>query len=171
MANDKHISLTEIIESLSNGVESINSGDASKEEVHEMLALSRELHEKLAVLRFKAFEAAALEQEEIIEENDEAQIDLMDSIKEVSLVEKHQLSPLSSVGEGLTILERANYTSTLFSNDEVKFNDMLDAVDGCGTVNQAVDLFRNSISPSGRKEEVALAMESFEKRIPRIFFS
>ena len=107
----------------------------------------------------------------IIEENDEAQIDLMDSIKEVSLVEKHQLSPLSSVGEGLTILERANYTSTLFSNDEVKFNDMLDAVDGCGTVNQAVDLFRNSISPSGRKEEVALAMESFEKRIPRIFFS
>ena len=95
----------------------------------------------------------------------------MDSIKEVSLVEKHQLTPLSSIGEGLTILERANYTSTLFSNDEVKFNDMLDAVDNCGTVNQAVELFKTSINPSGREEDVKFAMESFEKRIPRIFFS
>ena len=172
MANEKHIPLSEIINSLSEGVKSINSGEASKEEVHDMLAMSRELHERLAVLRFKAFEAAASDDVvEDSEDSDEAQIDLMDSIKEVSLVEKHQLTPLSSIGEGLTILERANYTSTLFSNDEVKFNDMLDAVDNCGTVNQAVELFKTSINPSGREEDVKFAMESFEKRIPRIFFS
>ena len=45
----------EIIERLRNGVDAVNSSEASKEEVSEMLTLSRELHERLAVLRFKAF--------------------------------------------------------------------------------------------------------------------
>jgi hypothetical protein len=134
-----------------------------------MLELSRELHERLAVLRFKAFEATSIEERDSADENDEAQIDLIDSIKEVSLAEKHQQKPLSSVREGLTILERANYTSILFSNDDSGFNDMLDDVDLCNNVDDATEAFRVSINPNGRKEDVELAMKAFEDRIPRIF--
>lgn len=172
---DKHIPLSDLIGRLSNGIEAVNSGDASKEEVGEMLSLSRELHERLAVLRFKAFEASVVEDDspseaEVVDEDvSESQIDLIDSIKEVSLAEKHQHKPLSSVGEGLTILERANFTSILFSNDDTSFNDMLDEVDLCKTVDDATAIFRDSINPSGRKEDVELAMKAFEERIPRIF--
>ena len=171
MEGDKHIPLKDLIARLSNGVDAINSGEASKEEVSEMLTLSRELHERLAVLRFKAFESST--QEEQVEEEDEcvseAQIDLIDAIEEVSLAEQHQRKPLSYVGEGLTILERANFTSILFSNDDTGFNDMLDNVDDCNSVDEATKLFRESINPYGRKEEVDLAIKSFEERIPRIF--
>ncbi len=171
MEGDKHIPLKDLIARLRNGVDAVNSGEASKEEVSEMLTLSRELHERLAVLRFKAFESSA--QEEQVEEEDkcvsEAQIDLIDAIEEVSLVEQQQRNPLSSVGEGLTILERANFTSILFSNDDNGFNDMLDNVDDCNSVDEATKLFRKSINPYGRKEDVDLAIKSFEERIPRIF--
>jgi hypothetical protein len=169
MDSDNHISLTDLINKLSDDLESVNSGDASKEKVQEMLALSRELHERLTVLRFKSFEAATNDDTLDVEESDEAQIDLIDSIKEVSLAEKHQQKPLSSVREGLTILERANYTSILFSNDDSSFNDMLDDVDLCSNVDDATQTFRGSINPNGRKEEVQLAMKTFEDRIPRIF--
>lgn len=171
MDGDKHISLTDLIERLRNGVDAVNSSEASKEELSEMLTLSRELHERLAVLRFKAFEAST--QEEQVEEEDESvnesQIDLIDAIEEVSLAEQYQRKPLSSVGEGLTILERANFTSILFSNDDTRFNNMLDNVDDCNSVDEATKLFRESINPSGRNEDVDLAIKSFEERIPRIF--
>ena len=168
MDSDNHISLTDLINKLSDDLESVNSVDASKEKVQEMLALSRELHERLTVLRFKDFEAATNDDTLDVEESDEAQIDLIDSIKEVSLAEKHQQKPLSSVREGLTILERANYTSILFSNDASSFNDVLDDVDLCSHVDDAPLAFRDSINPNGRKEEVQLAMKTFEDRIPRI---
>ena len=172
MEGDKHIPLKDLIARLRNGVDAVNSGEASKEEVSEMLTLSRELHERLAVLRFKAFESYT--QEEQVEEDDEcvsdAQIDLIDAIEEVSLAEEpQQRKPLSSVGEGLTILEKANFTSILFSNDDAGFNDMLDNVDDCNSVDEAKKLFRKSINPYGRKEDVDLAIKSFEERIPRIF--
>ena len=171
MDSENHIPLSDLIKSLSEGVNALNSGDASKEEVHQMLALSRELHERLTVLRFKAFEATANSEDSQLKDDviSEAQIDLIDSIEEVSLAEKHQRKPLSSVGEGLTILERANYTSALYSNDDKKFNDMLDAVDDCGTVEEAMELFRETLNPSGRKEDIESAKTSFEERIPRIF--
>ncbi len=172
---DKHIPLADLMALLSKGINAVNNSYASKEEIQEMLSLSRELHERLAVLRFKAFEASVLDVEatseaELLDEDvSESQIDLIDSIKEVSLAEKHQHKPLSSVGEGLTILERANYTSILFSNDDTSFNDMLDEIDLCQTVDDATKLFRNSIKPSGRKEDIDFAMNAFEERIPRIF--
>ena len=170
MESDKHITLTDIIKRLSNGLEILNSGEPSKEEVHELLALSRELHERLAVLRFKAFESSATEElTECGVDVSETQIDLIDSIKEVSLAEKHQQKPLSSVREGLTILERANYTSILFSNDDSSFNNMLDEVDLCSSVDDATETFRGCVNPSGIKEDVELAMKAFEDRIPRIF--
>ena len=190
MESDKHIPLSDLVKRLEEGVEGINSGEATKEEVHDMLMLARELHERLTVLRFKAFvvsngdppvaEEASVEPqaEEYVEEDVEAdetipenQIDLMDAIEDVrvSLAEKHQRKPLSSVGEGLTILERANFTSILFSNDDSSFNDMLDAVDKCNTPDEALGVFRGAIKPSGRKEDIELAQSTFEERIPRIF--
>ena len=197
MESDKHIPLSDLVKRLEEDVEGINSGEATKEEVHDMLVLARELHERLTVLRFKAFEVSNgdppvaeeapvepqaeeltkeikenvkedVEADEIIPEN---QIDLMDAIEDVrvSLAEKHQRKPLSSVGEGLTILERANFTSILFSNDDSSFNDMLDAVDKCNTPDEALGVFRGAIKPSGRKEDIELAQSTFEERIPRIF--
>ena len=91
---DKHIPLADLITRLSKGIDAVNNGDASREEIQEMLTLSRELHERLAVLRFKAFEATTLEvsptsEAEIIDEDvSESQIDLIDSIKEVSLARR-----------------------------------------------------------------------------------
>ena len=173
MEGENHISLTDLIKKLNTGLESVNSGEASIEKVQEMLSLSRELHERLIVLRFKVFEASksdnATENNSIDDDISEAQIDLIDSIKEVSLAEKHQQKSLSSVREGLTILEMANYTSILFSNDESFFNDMLDQIDLCENADDATELFRNSIKPKGRKEDIELARTSFEERIPRIF--
>ena len=46
---------------------------------------------------------------------------------------------------------------------------MLDNVDDCNSVDEATKLFRESINPSGRNEDVDLAIKSFEERIPRIF--
>ena len=194
MESDKHITLSDLVKQLEEGVLAINSGELTKEEIHDMLLLGREIHERLTVLRFKAFEVsngdhhvdeeASIEPqageltEEYVEEDVEAdeiipenQIDLMDAIEDVrvSLAEKHQRKPLSSVGEGLTILERANFTSILFSNDDSSFNDMLDAVDKCNTPVEALGVFRGAIKPSGRKEDIELAQTTFEERIPRIF--
>ena len=190
MESDKHIPLSDLVKRLEEGVEGINSGEATKEEVHDMLMLARELHERLTVLRFKAFEVSNCDQtiakessvetliDEVGEEESEVdkttpenQIDLMDAIEDVrvSLAEKHQRKPLSSVGEGLTILERANFTSILFSNNDSSFNDMLDAVDKCNTPVEALGVFRGAIKPSGRKEDIELAQTTFEERIPRIF--
>ena len=194
MASDRHIPLSDLVKQLEEGVLAINSGEATKEEVNDILLLARELHERLTVLRFKAFEVsngdyyvaeeASVEPqaeeltEEYVEEDVEAdeiipenQIDLMDAIEDVrvSLAEKHQRKPLSSVGEGLTILERANFTSILFSNDDSRFNDMLDAVDKCNTPVEALGVFRGAIKPSGRKEDIELAQTTFEERIHRIF--
>ena len=198
MESDKHITLSDLVKQLEEGVLAINSGELTKEEIHDMLLLGREIHERLTVLRFKAFEVSNCDQtiakeasvetpdeelskkrgEEVGEEErelDEAstenQIDLMDAIEDVrvSLAEKHQRKPLSSVGEGLTILERANFTSILFSNDDSSFNDMLDAVDKCNTPDEALGVFRGAIKPSGRKEDIELAQTTFEDRIPRIF--
>ena len=154
-----------------------------------MLMLARELHERLTVLHFKAFEVSngdhpvaekvskekveeiGEEKRQMDETSPENQIDLMDAIEDVrvSLAEKLRHKPLSSVGEGLTILERANFTTILFSNDDSSFNNMLDAVDKCNTPDEALCVFRGAINPLGRKEEIELAQSSFEQRIPRIF--
>ena len=172
MDSEKHIPLGDLIKELEKGIEGLNSGGSSKDAVHELHLLSRELHERLTVLRFKAFEASSsklVNLQELDEDFEKSQTNLIDAIKEVSLAEKHMQKPLSSVSEGLTILERANYTSILFSNDNSSFNDMLDAVDECSGIDEAQEAFRNSIKPTGRKEDIELAQITFEERIPRIF--
>lgn len=184
MNNEKHIPLQELVDQLQAGVSDIDAGNMSNDDVMSLHDKAREFYERLTVLRFKAFEVYSTRVEETEEEAARSQINLIDAIAEVStqvipktstkvrsesLVEKHLSKPLSSVGEGLTIIERANFTSVLFSNDDSSFNDMLDAVDECGSFEEATEVFEKSIKPIGAKEDVDLAFSSFQKRIPRLF--
>ena len=187
-----HISLEELISQLDNNVRDLKLGKLSAEEIVNMHALSRTLYERMTVLRHKAFEAVSengLEGEnfiahEIDEESEKSQTDLISSIEEVtgappkkgklrvkSVVESLQSAPLNSVGEGLTILDRANFTSTLFSNDEIIFNDMLDLVDKCNNLKSALSIFNSSIKTRGTNNEIETALKAFTKRINRRFQS
>ena len=174
METEKHIPLKSLAKQLEEGVSEISSGEVSNEALLELQIKSRDLYERLTVLRHKAYEALALKEEngEDCEFISESQVNLIDSIAEVrseTLAEKHQMLPLSSVGEGLTIIERANFTSVLFSNSDVSFNDMLDAVDDCQNQEEAKDVFQDAINPTGPEEDIALARATFEQRIPRLF--
>ena len=102
-------------------------------------------------MQLHLFEASVESVVETPEEIDKAQVDLIDSIAEVSLAEKHLNKPLSSISEGLTILEIANFTSILFKNDGTKFNETLDAVDSCGGREAAYEVFHAAISPKVMK--------------------
>ena len=192
MSRKKYISLEELVSQLDNNVRDLKIGKLSTEEIIEMHALSRSLYERVTVLRYKAFETVSQnggEGENIInsgidEESEKSQTDLISSIEEVtgappknanlkvrSLAESLQSAPLNSIGEGLTILDRANFTSTLFSNDNIKFNDMLDLVDQCNNIKSAEKVFNSSIKTRGTSNEIEAALDSFYKRINRRFQS
>ena len=192
MSPEKHISLEELVSQLDNNVRDLKDGKLSTQEIIEMHAVSRKLYERITVLRYKAFETVVqkgaegedLIQSEIDEENEKSQTDLISSIEEVtgappkkvnlkvkSLAESLQSTPLNSIGEGLTILDRANFTSTLFSNDNIKFNDMLDLVDLCNNIKSAEKVFNSSIKTRGTSNEIEAALGAFHKRINRRFQS
>ena len=192
MSREKYISLEELVSQLYNNVRDLKVGKLSTEEIIEMHALSRNLYERITVLRYKAFETVSQnggKGEDLInpgidEESEKSQTDLISSIEEVtgtphkkanlkvrSLAESLQSSPLNSIGEGLTILDRANFTSTLFSNDNIKFNDMLDIVDQCNNIKSAEKVFNSSIKTRGTSNEIEAALDSFYKRINRRFQS
>ena len=192
MSRKKYISLEELVSQLDNNVRDLKIGKLSTEEIIEMHALSRSLYERITVLRYKAFETVSQNGEdgggllnpEIDEEREKSQTDLISSIEEVtgtppnkvslkvkSIAESLQTSPLNSIGEGLTILDRANFTSTLFSNDNIKFNDMLDLVDQCDNIKSAEKVFNSSIKTRGTSNEIEAALDSFYKRINRRFQS
>lgn len=187
-----YISLEELIRQLDNNVRDLKIGKLSAEEIVNMHDLSRTLHERITVLRYKAFEAVSQNgsegegfiTNEMDEESEKSQTDLISSIEEVtgapckkeklsvkSLVESLQSAPLNSVGEGLTILDRANFTSTLFSNDDIMFNDMLDLVDKCNGIKGALTVFNSSIKTRGTSNEIEAALDAFTKRINRRFQS
>ena len=190
MSREKYISLEELVSQLDNNVRDLKIGKLSAEEIIEMHALSRNLYERITVLRYKAFETISQKGEdgeglinpEIDVESEKSQTDLLSSIEEVtgappkkailkvsSLAESLQSAPLNSIGEGLTILDRANFTSTLFSNDNIKFNDMLDVVDQCNNIKSAEKVFNSSIKTRGTSNEIEAALDSFYKRINRRF--
>jgi len=186
MGDEKHIPLQDLATQIEKGVRDMQSGNISKEGMEELQIKSRDLHERLTILRFKAFEAMVrLDEDVSFNKEDESQTNLLDSIAEVtaietpkksnpkknrkSLAESLQYLPLSSIGEGLTILDRANFTSTLFSNDTTSFNDMLDSVDECSDVEAACEVFKNSLSTNGTKPEIESAIKGFEMRITRRF--
>ena len=188
MGNEKYIPLENLAAQIEQGVRDMQSGNLSKEGMEQLQIKSRDLHERLTILRFKAFEAMVRMDEDVrFIKEDESQTNLIDSIAEVtaietpkkakkkrgrkSLAESLQSLPLSSIGEGLTILDRANFTSTLFSNDTTNFNDMLDSVDACSHFEAACEVFNNSIKTEGTKPEIESAIQGFKMRITRRFQS
>lgn len=188
MGDEKHIPLENLAAQIEQGVRNMQSGNMSKEDMEQLQVKSRDLHERLTILRFKAFEAMVkLDENVSFNKEDESQTNLIDSIAEVTAIEKPQESkkkkgrkslaeslqslPLSSIGEGLTILDRANFTSTLFSNNTKNFNDMLDSVDACSHIEAACDVFHKSINTMGTKTDIESAIEGFKVRITRRFQS
>ena len=188
MGDEKHIPLENLAAQIEQGVRNMQSGNMSKEDMEQLQIKSRDLHERLTILRFKAFEAMVkLDENVSFNKEDESQTNLIDSIAEVTAIEKPQESkkkksrkslaeslqslPLSSIGEGLTILDRANFTSTLFSNNTKNFNDMLDSIDACSHIEAACDVFHESINTMGTKPEIESAIEGFKVRITRRFQS
>ena len=189
MANDKHIPLEELAAQIEQAVRDMQSGNISKEDVERLHIQSRDLHERLTVLRFKAFEAIVQSDDNSenfdLNPENKSQTNLIDSIaeatasdvpkksmgdvREKSLAESLQSLPLSSIGEGLTILDRANFTSTLFSNDATSFNDMLDSIDACSNFDSALGVFNNSIRTDGTEPEIESVVKAFEVRITRRF--
>ena len=128
MDSENHIPLSDLIKSLSEGVNALNSGDASKEEVHQMLSLSRELHERLTVLRFKAFEGSANSEDSKSKDDviSEAQIDLIDSILfRPSLTNIGSIKSLAEIlfsdTKSLIHLDFLNLLSLVFGKDPIIF--------------------------------------------------
>ena len=192
MSREKYISLEELVSLLEKNVRDLKVGKLTSKDIVDMHASSRNLYERITVLRYKAFEDLSqngnesddIINHEIDEKSEKSQTDLISSIEEVtgeppkksklkitSLAESLQSVPLNSIGEGLTILDRANFTSTLFSNDNIKFNDMLDLVDQSHNIKGAIKAFNSSINTRGTSHEIEAAIDSFVKRINRRFQS
>ena len=101
----------------------------------------------------------------------EQQVDLLSSIGEMTLAEKLALQPLSSVAEGMSILDRAQFTSVLFSGKEEIFSALLAKLERAATQEEAMAMFRETLSPRGEDAEVEQLQEAFAKRIVRTFVS
>jgi hypothetical protein len=101
----------------------------------------------------------------------EHQVDLLSSIGEMTLAEKLALQPLSSVAEGMSILDRAQFTSVLFSGEEGIFSALLTKLERAATQEEAMAMFQDSLSPRGEDAEVEQLQEVFAKRIVRTFVS
>ena len=98
------------------------------------------------------------------------QVDLLSSIGELTLAEKLALQPLSSVADGMSILDRAQFTSTLFGGDEEVFSTLLSKLSKASTQEEAFAMFQESLCASDVPEAEALK-EAFAKRIMRTFVS
>ena len=98
-------------------------------------------------------------------------MDLLSSIGELTLAEKLALQPLSNVAEGMSIIDRAHFTSVLFSGEEEVFSTLVDKLTRAATQEEALAIFQESLSPTGNEEEVETLRESFAKRIIRTFVS
>ena len=57
MGDEKHIPLENLAAQIEQGVRNMQSGNMSKEDMEQLQVKSRDLHERLTILRFKAFEA------------------------------------------------------------------------------------------------------------------
>ena len=104
-------------------------------------------------------------------EEEDTQVDLISSIGELTLAEKLALQPLGNVAEGLSILERAQFTSVLFSGEEQTFSTLLERLGRAATQEEALAIFQESLHPQGESDEVESLKEEFAKRIMRTFVS
>jgi hypothetical protein len=101
----------------------------------------------------------------------EQQVDLLSSIGEMTLAEKLALQPLSNVAEGMSILDRAQFTSVLFSGEEEIFSALLAKLERAATQDEAMAMLWETLSPRGEDAEVKQLQEAFAKRILRTFVS
>ena len=108
------------------------------------------------------------EDEEVAPKN---QVDLISSIGELTLAEKLALQPLQTVAEGMSILDRAQFTSVLFSGEEEVFGTLLGKLERASTQEEALSLFQEALATSGDPDEIEELKESFAKRIMRTFVS
>ena len=107
---------------------------------------------------------------EALEEED-TQVDLISSIGELTLAEKLALQPLGNVAEGLSILERAQFTSVLFSGEEQTFSTLLERLDRAATQEEALAIFQECLNTQGEPGEIEGLKDDFVKRIMRTFVS
>lgn len=105
------------------------------------------------------------------EEYSSTQVDLLSSIGELTLAEKLALQPLSEVSEGLSILDRAQFTSVLFSGEEHVFGTLLSKLARASTQEEAFAMFQEALCPRGEEEEIETLKADFAKRIMRTFVS
>ena len=101
----------------------------------------------------------------------ESQVDLLSSIGEMTLAEKLALQPLADVADGMSILDRAQFTSVLFSGEEEVFSTLLNKLSRASTQEEALAQFQEALSPRGEESEVESLKEAFAKRIMRTFVS
>jgi len=101
----------------------------------------------------------------------DSQVDLLSSIGELTLAEKLALQPLSDVSEGMSIVDRAQFTSVLFSGEEEVFSALLTKLARAATQEEALAQFQEALSPRGEDVEVDALKEEFAKRIMRTFVS
>lgn len=101
----------------------------------------------------------------------DSQVDLLSSIGELTLAEKLALQPLSDVSEGMSIVDRAQFTSVLFSGEEEVFSALLTKLARASTQEEALAQFQEALSPRGEDAEVDALKEEFAKRIMRTFVS
>jgi hypothetical protein len=99
-----------------------------------------------------------------------AQVDLLSSIGEMTLAEKLALQPLGSVAEGMSILDRAQFTSILFGGNEEVFSALLSKLSKASTQEEAFAMFQESLCAQDAPEVDPLK-EAFAKRIMRTFVS
>lgn len=111
--------------------------------------------------------------EELEESSEPAdtQVDLLSSIGELTLAEKLALQPLTDVSEGMSIVDRAQFTSVLFSGEEEVFSSLLTKLSRAATQEEAFAQFQQAMSPRGEEGEVEALKEEFAKRIMRTFVS
>ena len=102
-------------------------------------------------------------------EEEDKQIDLISSIGEMTLAEKLALQPLAHVADGLSIVERAQFTSVLFSGDEMTFSKLLERLERASTQEEALAIFHESLEIQDPNGESKVLKEEFAKRIVRTF--
>jgi hypothetical protein len=88
MGDEKHIPLENLATQIEQGVRDMQSGNLSKEGMEQLKIKSRDLHERLTILRFKACEEMVRMDEDVrFIKEDESQTNLIDSIAEVTAIE------------------------------------------------------------------------------------
>ncbi len=71
----------------------------------------------------------------------------------------------------MSILDRAQFTSVLFSGEEEVFGTLLGKLERASTQEEALSLFQEALATSGDPDEIEDLKESFAKRIMRTFVS